>query len=83
MGYIRSNEDYYKSLGFSKIQVELDKRNIDYGFCNPIKAKLAAEEEEEIRENLQSKDFTGRNLTLLRSGEFIKLCKTLKSKSMD
>ncbi len=57
MGYIRSNEDYYQSLGYSpkeaKIQAELDKRKIDYGYCNPIKAKLAAEEEEEVRRNVE------------------------------
>lgn len=53
MGYIRDNEDYYVSLGYSpseaKKQVEKDKRtqNIDYGYCNPIKAKLASEEEED------------------------------------
>lgn len=57
MGYIRSNEDYYNSLGFSpleaKVQVEMDKRSVDIGYCNPIKAKLAAEEEAEIRANLE------------------------------
>jgi hypothetical protein len=57
MGYIRSNEDYYESLGFSpleaKVQAEMDKRGVDYGVCNPIKAKLAAEEEAEIRNELK------------------------------
>jgi len=53
MGYIRDNEDYYISIGYSsedaRKQVELDERspNIDYGYCNPLKAKFAAEEEEE------------------------------------
>lgn len=60
MGYIRSNEDYYESLGFSpleaKVQVEMDKRGVDYGVCNSIKAKLAAEEEGEIRGNFQNED---------------------------
>lgn len=57
MGYIRSNEDYYESLGYSpleaKVQAEMDKRGVDYGVCNPVKAKMAAEEEAEIRANLQ------------------------------
>jgi hypothetical protein len=57
MGYIRSNEEYYESLGYSskeaKVRVELDKHHIDYGVCNPIKAKLAAEEEDKIRRSLE------------------------------
>jgi hypothetical protein len=58
MGYIRSNEEYYESLGYSskeaKIQAKLDESKIDHGFCNPIKAKLAAEEEERIRRELDN-----------------------------
>jgi len=52
MGYIRDNEDYYVSTGMSpesaREQVAIDEAGIDYGYCNPIKAKLAAEEEEEL-----------------------------------
>lgn len=57
MGYIRSNEDYYASLGYSPkeaaIQVEIEKAGIDYGVCNPRKAKEAAEQEAEIRAKLE------------------------------
>jgi hypothetical protein len=57
MGYIRTNEDYYASLGMSPeraaLEVELDKARIDYGVCNPRKAKLAAEQEAEIRARLK------------------------------
>lgn len=60
MGYIRSNEDYYVSTGMSqrgaKIQVELDKRAIDSGLCNPRKIKEEAEAVAEIEEQLDSKD---------------------------
>lgn len=56
MGYIRDNEDWYYAMGYSaseaKIRAKLDQRNLDYGFCNPIKAKLAAEEEDEVRKEL-------------------------------
>lgn len=55
MAYIRDNEDYYVSQGMSpseaRIQDAVDRANIDYGYCNPIKAKLASEDEEEIRKN--------------------------------
>lgn len=55
MGYIRSNEDYYCSLGYhprqAEIQVKLDKENLDRGFCNPIKNKIVDEIEKEIIEN--------------------------------
>ncbi len=58
MGYIRSNEDYYRSLGMGdkeiKVQMALDKAKIDYGYCNPIKAKLAHEEEQEIRKRIEN-----------------------------
>ena len=53
MAYIRSNEDYYMSQGCTpseaKLKDALDRANIDHGYCNPIKAKLAAEEEAEIK----------------------------------
>lgn len=53
MGYIRSNEDYYESLGCSpteaRVQVAIDKKGVDYGYCNPRKAKEAAKEEAAIR----------------------------------
>jgi hypothetical protein len=56
VAYIRSNEDWYRSMGISpfevKVQDELDRRGVDYGVCNPIKAKRAAEVEEEIRREL-------------------------------
>lgn len=57
MAYIRSNEDWYAAMGYSaheaKVQAELDKRGIDYGVCNPLKAKHAAKEEAEIRRELK------------------------------
>jgi hypothetical protein len=58
MGYIRSNEEYYESLGHSSERAkELSKMDecsvvMDYGYCNPIKAKLAVEEEEKILKNI-------------------------------
>ena len=58
MGYIRSNEDYYRHQGLSekevKVQIALDKARLDYGTCNPLKAKRAAEAEEEIRRKVES-----------------------------
>lgn len=55
MGYIRSNEDYYESLGYSskeaRVQAALDSANIDYGYCNPRKAKAAWEAEAAIRKD--------------------------------
>ena len=60
MGYIRSNEDYYESLGYSpeeaEVQAEMDRRGVDHGFCNPIKSKLADEEEEDVRQELDNAD---------------------------
>jgi hypothetical protein len=60
MGYIRSNSDYYISCGRSSkeasIQDAIDKRGLDHGFCNPIKAKIADEEEKEIREEFRDKE---------------------------
>ena len=60
MGYIRSNEDYYISEGMSpdnaKLQVEMDRlgaNSIDYGYCNPRKAKIAQEDEDALREEAQ------------------------------
>ncbi len=55
MGYIRDDEDYYRSLGYSdeRIAIELATSHIDYGYCNPIKAKLADEEEKEIVKKLK------------------------------
>jgi hypothetical protein len=60
MGYIRSNEEWYLSQGMSYkealIQCEMDRlgrNNIDYGFCNPRKIKLADEQEEEIRKQAE------------------------------
>jgi hypothetical protein len=56
VAYIRSDEDYYASLGYSperiKVEIAINKANIDYGVCNPRKAKLAAEQEEEIRRKI-------------------------------
>lgn len=56
MPYIRTNEDYYESLGMSPIeavvQAELDRRGLDSGYCNPIKEKIMQEEAEEIKRKL-------------------------------
>lgn len=57
MSYIRSNEDYFESLGMSPAEARREARifdsgaldHIDHGYCNPRKAKQAAEEEAEIR----------------------------------
>ena len=58
MGYIRSNEDWDRAMGISpheaRVQAALDKRGVDYGVCNPIKAKFAAGVEEEIRRELKN-----------------------------
>jgi hypothetical protein len=57
MGYIRNNEDAFIDEGYSPEEAEIQARiyeaNIDYGYCNPIKAKLAHEQEEEIREQVR------------------------------
>ena len=57
MAYIRSNEDWYRSQGRSaheaRVQVELDRRGVDSGYCNPIKIKHAAEVEREVRYELR------------------------------
>lgn len=57
MGYIRSNEDYYASMGYShdraREQCAIDDANIDYGYCNPIKAKQAYEDEQEIKKRVR------------------------------
>jgi hypothetical protein len=56
MGYIRSNEDYYESMGYSPCEARIQARmfemgadDIDYGFCNRRKAREAEEEERSIR----------------------------------
>lgn len=53
MGIIRTNEDWDQAMGISSIESKIQKRleaeGIDYGYCNPIKAKRASELEEEIR----------------------------------
>lgn len=60
MGYIRSNEDYYIAQGMTprqaEIQCEMDRLGadrIDHGYCNPIKAKLAADEEDCLRKKAE------------------------------
>lgn len=55
MGYIRDDEDYYISLGYSseKAAIMAATDHLDYGYCNPIKAKLADEEEKEIIKKLK------------------------------
>jgi hypothetical protein len=57
MGYIRTNEEYYIDVGHSPQRaaekVEIDKAKIDYGWCNPIKAKIAHEEEQAIRKKIK------------------------------
>ena len=56
MAYIRSNGDWDRAMGISphesKVQEELKRRGVDYGVCNPRKAKLAAEIEAEVRRAL-------------------------------
>jgi hypothetical protein len=59
MGYIRDDFDYYIASGMSydsaKRQVARDNRGynkIDYGYCNPIKSKIADEEEKEINHQI-------------------------------
>ena len=37
----------------SKVQAEMERRGVDYGVCNPIKAKRAAEVERQVREELR------------------------------
>jgi len=63
MAYIRSNEDYYASLGMSSteaaVQAELDRHGVDYGYCNSRKAKEAAEIEAEIRSRFDKKERHG------------------------
>lgn len=58
MPYIRSDEDYYASLGMSekesRVQVRLDREGVDYGVCNPRKAREAAEREAEIRREVKA-----------------------------
>jgi len=65
MAYVRSNEDWYRSQGYStreaRVQVEMDRRGVDYGVCNPIKAKIAAEEEAELRRELNARPVKMRN----------------------
>jgi hypothetical protein len=57
MGYIRTNEDYYISCGYSpreaEIKSKMDEQGVDYGYCNPMKAKIADEQEKKIRQELR------------------------------
>jgi hypothetical protein len=54
MAYIRSDEDYYRSLGIDPkaalARAKRDLANSDEGYCNPIKAKFYAEAEETVKE---------------------------------
>lgn len=67
MGYIRSNEDYFQSIGMSPAKARREAKiyesgaldRIDYGFCNPRKAKQAAEEEAEIRNRFFGREREG------------------------
>ncbi len=49
MAYIRSNEDYYRSLGYGPETAEAMGRaadageSLDEGFCNPMKQRFADE----------------------------------------
>ena len=62
MGYIRSNEDWYISQGMSPkeahIQEAIDEAHLDYGYCDPRKAKDSAEDEQVIRDSFRSKQFS-------------------------
>jgi len=55
MAYIRTNEDYDRSLGIDPTMAkdsalrELRAARADPGYCNPFKAKRLAEAEEEAR----------------------------------
>jgi len=57
MGYIRDNVDAFIDEGYSpeeaEVQARLLEEDIDYGFCNPIKAKLAHEDEQRIRDEVK------------------------------
>jgi hypothetical protein len=63
MGYIRSDEDWYIANGMSQSeaakQVRRDElsRDIDYGVCNPRKAKQAAEDEAKIERQLDEEGY--------------------------
>jgi hypothetical protein len=37
------------------VQAELERRGVDYGVCNPIKAKRAAEIEKQVRKEMENK----------------------------
>jgi hypothetical protein len=39
----------------AEVWAEMDRRGVDYGVCNPIKAKFAAEEEDEIRAKIRAR----------------------------
>ncbi len=58
MGYIRTNEDYYRSLGYSpeaaRIEGALADAGIDTdeGVCNPIKLKNAEDQRQEMAEKI-------------------------------
>lgn len=58
MGYIRSNEDYFRALGYSPedamVAGVMADRGIsdDDGFCNPLKLRQVKEAREEIRVEL-------------------------------
>lgn len=60
MGYIRSNEDYYVSTGYSpeqaKVEAEMDRRSCDLGFCNPIKAKMYEEERKDVEKQIKEEE---------------------------
>jgi hypothetical protein len=63
MGYIRDNEDYYRSQGMdsrsARRQVRRDELSsgVDHGVCNPIKSKIADEEERAIEKQLDDEGF--------------------------
>ena len=57
MPYIRSNEEYYESRGYSpleaRVQAEADRRYGDDGWCNLRKIKERGEVEDEIRQQIR------------------------------
>ena len=60
MGYIRSNEDYFRSIGYSAEEARVEAAavdrgiDIDEGYCNPIKLKAAEDIRSVIRDELAS-----------------------------
>lgn len=60
MGYVRTNEDYDISRGCSPreaaINAELDRQNLDPGFCNPRKVRDYEEARKEAERNVRERE---------------------------